>query len=579
MGMHTYPPTCPALHVQMTFPPALPGCAAWLAFHHESRQELVQSGAVVHEELHPHPHSSGSYLGPGCPAARRPQHVTKCQPSQTWTKTELEQMTAEVHNEEDEKLGEAWRATFEDNPASLYDYVTEVVHEDQLLRQELLAIPKDDWPELEVAERLNRFPPAAANEFLGMGTWRLKGDVEACIEFLVGRLEGAWREVFEHDLNSYPADKWKGKYDICDSMDPEYELKGWSYSDIPNPEKGQEGYPRLLLENRVYCSRVFRKLHLEVGTRQDGLDVLHVVLYPRYAYDLPILAMDLVLVKGVASLAIVDACPVRAGQELPSYYLETMYDLQAEFLPGAENRSIPEWGSRIFSPACVCLRPDSKQQLVGFMKYALALHRAHLDLAQRLEPLPADSPSGIRRRAEVLSAHKAFVDNQLANKKTSRVLEAAFGAAWTERYMTDLMFDFCPGQEPAFEDSSLAQLYDYFHQRPEYGSLGKQMMARQVGPGPGPGLGGVGLKGVPRTEADLARAEEVLEDLAQGYDVREVKVVEALQTLYESDEDFQENCLALVPELSRLDSTYDIARILAGQLDALGLRGVRGWAN
>ncbi|KAJ9522286.1 hypothetical protein QJQ45_008121, partial [Haematococcus lacustris] len=368
MGMHTYPPTCPALHVRMTFPPALPGCAAWLAFHHESRQELVQSGAVVHEELHPHPHSSGSYLGPGtpepvaspndgkdakgserevseggggpavpasvsgqgaggnaamgCPAARRPQHVTKCQPSQTWTKTELEQMTAEVHNEEDEKLGEAWRATFEDNPASLYDYVTEVVHEDQLLRQELLAIPKDDWPELEVAERLNRFPPAAANEFLGMGTWRLKGDVEACIEFLVGRLEGAWREVFEHDLNSYPADKWKGKYDICDSMDPEYELKGWSYSDIPNPEKGQEGYPRLLLENRVYCSRVFRKLHLEVGTRQDGLDVLHVVLYPRYAYDLPILAMDLVLVKGVASLAIVDACPVRAGQELPSYYLE-----------------------------------------------------------------------------------------------------------------------------------------------------------------------------------------------------------------------------------------------------------------
>ncbi|KAL6755731.1 hypothetical protein V8C86DRAFT_3027255, partial [Haematococcus lacustris] len=349
--------------------------SASATFHHESRQELVQSGAVVHEELHPHPHSSGSYLGPGCPAARRPQHVTKCQPSQTWTKTELEQMTAEVHNEEDEKLGEAWRATFEDNPASLYDYVTEVVHEDQLLRQELLAIPKDDWPELEVAERLNRFPPAAANEFLGMGTWRLKGDVEACIEFLVGRLEGAWREVFEHDLNSYPADKWKGKYDICDSMDPEYELKGWSYSDIPNPEKGQEGSVQDLAASQGEQQR---------QQQQEAGWVCGCLCCCR-----------------VASLAIVDACPVRAGQELPSYYLEggalsslaarqqaigirqlldllndcvgwvltgamagwTMYDLQAEFLPGAENRSIPEWGSRIFSPACVCLRPDSKQQL------------------------------------------------------------------------------------------------------------------------------------------------------------------------------------------------------------------------
>lgn len=48
----------------------------------------------------------------------------------------------------------------------------------------------------------------------------------------------------------------------------------------------------------MYTSRVFRKLHLEVAHRQDGLQVLHAVLYPRYAYDVPILAMDLVVAKG-----------------------------------------------------------------------------------------------------------------------------------------------------------------------------------------------------------------------------------------------------------------------------------------
>jgi phycocyanobilin:ferredoxin oxidoreductase len=37
----------------------------------------------------------------------------------------------------------------------------------------------------------------------------------------------------------------------------------------------------LLIENRVYSSRVFRKLHLEVAHRQDGLQVLHMVLFPR----------------------------------------------------------------------------------------------------------------------------------------------------------------------------------------------------------------------------------------------------------------------------------------------------------
>jgi hypothetical protein len=36
-----------------------------------------------------------------------------------------------------------------------------------------------------------------------------------------------------------------------------------------------------MIENRVYSSRVFRKLHLELARRQDGLQVLHVVLFPR----------------------------------------------------------------------------------------------------------------------------------------------------------------------------------------------------------------------------------------------------------------------------------------------------------
>ncbi len=57
-------------------------------------------------------------------------------------------------------------------------------------------------------------------------------------------------------------------------------------------------YPRLLIENRIYSSRVFRKLHLEVACRQDGLQVLHMVMYPRYSFDLPIFAMDIVVAKG-----------------------------------------------------------------------------------------------------------------------------------------------------------------------------------------------------------------------------------------------------------------------------------------
>lgn len=44
------------------------------------------------------------------------------------------------------------------------------------------------------------------------------------------------------DLNLYPAAEWKGKYEICDSEDPARELEGWSYSDVPCPEKGEKGW-------------------------------------------------------------------------------------------------------------------------------------------------------------------------------------------------------------------------------------------------------------------------------------------------------------------------------------------------
>ena len=47
------------------------------------------------------------------------------------------------------------------------------------------------------------------------------------------------------------------------------------------------------------------------------------MLYPRYKYDLPILALDLVVVPGGRiSLAIIDACPVSRNKMLPQHYMQ-----------------------------------------------------------------------------------------------------------------------------------------------------------------------------------------------------------------------------------------------------------------
>lgn len=62
-------------------------------------------------------------------------------------------------------------------------------------------------------------------------------------------------------------------YLYLDSMDPKQEYGDWSYADIEDPERTDSRWPRMQIENRCYQSREFRKLHMEVAYRQDGLEV------------------------------------------------------------------------------------------------------------------------------------------------------------------------------------------------------------------------------------------------------------------------------------------------------------------
>ena len=67
------------------------------------------------------------------------------------------------------------------------------------------------------------------------------------------------------------------------------------------------------------------------------LTAANILLRPcscRYDFDIPILAMDLVIANGQVTLAIVDACPLSSNLMLPAHYMTTMKELQETFLPG-----------------------------------------------------------------------------------------------------------------------------------------------------------------------------------------------------------------------------------------------------
>ena len=232
---------------------------------------------------------------------------------------------------------------------------------------------------------------------------------------------------------------------------------------------------RLVVENRVYSSTVFRKIHLELALRGDGLQVLHCVLFPRLEFDLPILSMDLVAAPSKAaaanpdegaspasssdsktppqlpnaeiSLAIIDPCPARLNGSLPEPYRDVVAALQKE-CGVASNRSQPEWGKDIFSDSCILTRPSGDEELLKkFLRYALSLHAAHLTFSESLASNLAESRRGkskaqrLQERAATAAAHARYAEKQLQNGATRGVLAAAFGKEWADSYMEEVMFD------------------------------------------------------------------------------------------------------------------------------------------
>jgi hypothetical protein len=98
-----------------------------------------------------------------------------------------------------------------------------------------------------------------------------------------------------------------------------------------------------------------------------------------------------------------------------------------------------------------------------------------------LSPVEPRSKAGARRLAELAAGHQRFCTNQLANKKTSRVLEAAFGTELTAAYMRGLMFDFVPSDSPPWFDTSVSRLYHHFDREPEPWKDGAQLLSIRRG--------------------------------------------------------------------------------------------------
>ncbi len=189
---------------------------------------------------------------------------------------------------------------------------------------------------------------------------------------------------------------------------------------------------RLVIENRCYQCRQFRKMHLELARVGAGLDILHCVMFPRLEYALPMFGTDIVGARGQISAAIADLSPVVPSDQLPSAYRQSLRQLPP--LHFSQPRDLPTWGD-IFSEICLFVRPIGQAEEQQFVARAADFLQIHCQQALAAEPVAAED------QAQVWAGQHRYCTQQQQNDKTRRILEQAFGPDWAHRYLTTVLFD------------------------------------------------------------------------------------------------------------------------------------------
>ncbi len=227
-----------------------------------------------------------------------------------------------------------------------------------------------------------------------------------------------------HDLANCIETVWQEQLELSPYQVP---------ADLGYVEGALEG-ERLVIENHCYSTPQFRKLHLELAQIGNGLDILHCVMFPNPEYAIPIFGADLVGGRGSISAAIADLSPVHPERALPRSYHNALSSLPS--MKFEQSRELPQWGD-IFSEFCLFVRPISDREEAAFMQRVREYLTLHCQLA--IATIPLTSSLEIE---QVLAGQRYYCEKQQQNDKTRRVLEKSFGAEWTERYMTTMLFDY-----------------------------------------------------------------------------------------------------------------------------------------
>ncbi len=198
--------------------------------------------------------------------------------------------------------------------------------------------------------------------------------------------------------------------------------------------------PRIPLEivSHAWVSEDIRRLRLTEIYGALGTHIVNIGIFPQPTSILPLMQLEILVVKQRLSLFIMDAIlppalPWTLGVESPPQCLQRLAAAYRAF-PPTPKRS--EWAQTVISKDAIWSRPNTADAIAPACDATLAF----LDWCGTV----IAAGQGQRTASEQTDQYRQFLDRFtticLDNEPSRPYLSSMFGTAWAERYMSESLF-------------------------------------------------------------------------------------------------------------------------------------------
>jgi len=192
----------------------------------------------------------------------------------------------------------------------------------------------------------------------------------------------------------------------------------------------------IVIETRAYVGPQMRFVRFATITG-EGLSIGNALCLSRPEVALPIFGADLVALSADAAMIAVDLSPVLPPGAERDAQLALLAEARAKhpaFPPAGE---LPSFCAAWFSPFALFTRVGPSASSEAFAAYS-DFHRAFAGIARRAhgEPPPPMKMSP----DEVIAAQASYLADHRNDDKGLRMLGRLFGADWSARYISSVLF-------------------------------------------------------------------------------------------------------------------------------------------